>query len=318
MTKTKPSREDIAELLKARYALTDNQVTSVLETAYALSEQRDKANDFALARYLNERAIGLFSLVADYRNTPDTTAINRSYILITDILKRLYSRNPELEKINEHICWKAFDRLEYIHNDLWEYTNDTSSDYGQSHNAQVNRLCIVNGKEKPDIAPDIKKVVDEAIANGRAFLDEIEDEEEPQVYDGKFIPAYTVEYKNDGTILVNGVLKLKKVQIGQASDRIMSQSFQNDGQTEPFKPTISTKRQLTTIIGDMGFDKTLRAIFFPTISKDRGIVFRSRITRIKADAEHIDTKQLDKKLKQLGAITENEPDKPIDLSEIPF
>ena len=318
MTNMKPSRKDIAELLKARYNLTDIQVTNVLETAYSLSEQRDKANDFAVAHYLNERAIALFSLVANNNNTPDTTAINRSYILITDTLKRLYARNPELQGINMHICWQAFDRLEYIHNELWEYTNDSNNDYGQSHNAQVNRLCIINGKEKPDIAPDIKKILDEANRNVNAFIDELEDEDEPEVFDGKYIPAYTVSYKDDGTLLVNDVLKLKKLQAGQASDMIMSQSFQHDGQPEPFKPTIATKRQLTTIIGEMGFDKTLRAIFFPTISKDKGIVFRSRVTRIKADAQHIDTKQLDKKLKQLGAVTENEPDRPIDLSEIPF
>ncbi|MFZ1301815.1 MAG: hypothetical protein WAQ27_04570 [Candidatus Microsaccharimonas sp.] len=318
MTNMKPSREDIAELLKARYNLTDIQVTNVLETAYSLSEQRDKANDFAVAHYLNERAIALFSLVANNNNTPDTTAINRSYILITDTLKRLYARNPELQGINMHICWQTFDRLEYIHNELWEYTNDSNSDYGQSHNAQVNRLCIINGKEKPDIAPDIKKILDEANRNVNAFIDELEDEDEPEVYDGKYIPAYTVSYKDDGTILVNDVLKLKKLQAGQASDMIMSQSLKHDGQPEPFKPVIATKRQLTTIIGEMGFDKTLRAIFFPTISKDKGIVFRSRVTRIKADAQHINTKHLDKKLKQLGAVTENEPDRPIDLSEIPF
>lgn len=314
----KPSREDIAELLKARCNLTDIQVTNVLETAYSLSEQRDKANDFALAHYLNECAIALFSLIANNRNTPDTTGINRSYILITDTLKRLYARNPQLQGINMPICWQAFDRLEYIHNELWEYTNDSNSDYGQSHNAQVNRLCIINGKEKPDIAPDIKKILDEANRNANAFIDELEDEDEPEVYDGKYIPAYTVSYKDDGTILVNDVLKLKKLQAGQVSDMIMSQSFKHDRQPEPFKPVIATKRQLTTIIGEMGFDKTLRAIFFPTISKDKDIMFRSKETRIKADAQHIDTKQLDKKLKQLGAVTENEPDRPIDLSEIPF
>lgn len=88
---TKPSREDIAKLLKERYKLNYIQVTGVLEYAYGLSEQRDRANDFALAYYLNERAIGLFSLVADHRDTPDTSAINRSYILITDILKKLCS-----------------------------------------------------------------------------------------------------------------------------------------------------------------------------------------------------------------------------------
>ena len=125
-------------------------------------------------------------------------------------------------------------------------------------------------------------------------------------------------YKDDGTILINGVLKLKKAQAGQASDIIMSQSFKHDSQEGPFKPVLATKRPLTTIIGDMGFDKTLRAIFFPIISKDKGIVFRSHLTRDGADAQHINTKQLDNKLKKLGAVTENEPDRPIDLSEIPF
>lgn len=276
-----------------------------------------KANDYALAKHLNERAIGLFSLVADHNNTPDISAINRSYILIVDELKKLYSREPELEQINEHICWKTFDRLEYIHNDLWEYTNDTSSDYGQSHNAQVNRLCIVNDREMPYLTPKVKKIVDEAEKNDKAFYVAIEDDM-PTEYDGRFIPEYTLEYKDDGTILINGVLKLKKTQAGQSSDMIMSQSFQHDGQKEPFKPNLATKRQLTTIIGDMGFDKTLRALFFPTISKDKGLVFRSRVTRIKADVQRIDTSQLDSKLKKLGANTEQEPDRPIDLSEIPF
>lgn len=116
---TKLSLEDITKLLKERYKLNDIQITNVLEYAYGLSEQRDRENDFTLAYCLNERAIGLFSLVADHNNTQDTAAINRSYILITDILKKLYARNKELEVIQEHIYWKAFDRLEYIQNDLW-------------------------------------------------------------------------------------------------------------------------------------------------------------------------------------------------------
>ena len=310
-------REDIAKLIKERYKLNDIQVANVLEYAYSLSEQRDKANDFALAHYLNERIIALFSLVADHRNTPEVIGINRSYILIVSELKKLYERNPELKQINEHICWKTFDRLEHIQDDLWEYTAYTSSDYGQSHNAQVNRLCILNDKETPDLAPDIKKVVNKAIANSKAFYAELENVE-PATYDGKFIPNYMLTYKDDGTILINGVLKLKKTQAGQASDIIMSQSFKHDGQKGPFKPVLATKRPLTTIIGDMGFDKTLRAIFFPTISKDKGIVFRSHLIRYRADAQHINTKQLDNKLKKLGAVTENEPDLPIDLSEIPF
>lgn len=46
------SREDIAKLLKERYRLNDIQITNVLEYAYGLSEQRDKANDFATKLFI--------------------------------------------------------------------------------------------------------------------------------------------------------------------------------------------------------------------------------------------------------------------------
>lgn len=312
---TKPSREDIAAQLKARYKLNDVQVTNVLEYAYGLSEQRDRSNDFALAYYLNERAIGLFSLVADHNNTPDISAINRSYILIVDLLKKLYARNKELQAIQQHICWNAFDRLEYIHNDIWKYTRDTNGDYGQSHNAQVNTLCILNGKETPDIAPDIKKIVDEAIANGKAFYDGLEDEE-PATSPNWFVPNYWLTYKPDGAIVVNDVLTVKKTQAGMASDNLMTQAIENEG--KQFKPDLGSKytRNLTTTLSGIGFKKNepLQQLFFPTATNN-GIVFRSQISRTEADNEHINTRKLDAKLKSLGATTE---DKPFDLSEIPF
>lgn len=311
-----PSREAIMKLLKDRYKLNDIQSTNVLEYAYGLSEARSKSNDFAIAHYLNNLAIGLFEMVVDHNNLPDTNAVNRSYILISNELKRIYARNPELQAIKESICWQAFDRLEHIEHAFWDWKQYNENEYGISHNAEVNTLCIINGKETPEFSPELKKIVAEAETNGKAFYAELE-EEDPE-YDGKIIPEYTLTYDNNGIILVNGVLKLKKTQAGQASDMVLSQSFQHDGQTEPFKPSLATKRQLTTIIGDMGFDPTLRAIFFPTISKGRGIIFRSHLTRTEADAQHIDTRKLDKKLKKLGAVTEQEPDRPIDLSEIPF
>lgn len=311
-----PTREEVAKLIKDRYKLNDIQAANVLEYAFGLSEARSKPNDFAVAHYLNNLAIGLFEMVVDHNNLPDITAVNRSYILISNELKRLYGRNPELEAITESICWKAFDRLEHIENGFWDWKQYNENDYGISHNAEVNTLCIINGKETPEFSPELKKIVEEAEANGKAFYAEL-DEDEPE-YDGKVIPEYTLTYDDNGVILVNGVLKLKKAQTGQASDMILSQSFQHDGQTEPFKPNLATKRQLTTIIGDMGFDPTLRAIFFPTINKNKGIVFRSHLTRAEADAQHIDTTKLDRKLKKLGAETENEADRPIDLSQIPF
>ncbi len=308
------SREEIAKGLKEHYKLNDIQITNVLEMAYSLSERRDTANDFALAYYLNERAIGLFSLIADNNNTPDVNDINRSYILIVEQLKRLYARNPELEAIQDHICWKGFDHLDYIRNEIWGYTNDTDGDYGQSHNAKVNRLCIVNGKQIPDIAPDIKKVVDEAIANGQAFFAELEDDE--PVNRSWFIPEYNLVYKIDGSIVINEVLTVKKTQSGLASDRLMTQAIANEG--EQFKPDFGKKysRNLTTTLSGMGFKKNeaLQQLFFPTATND-GIVFRSHIGRIKADAERINTRKLDAQLQKLGAKTEQVP---FDISDIPF
>lgn len=277
------SEQDIlvTEYMK-RYGLDETSAKYLLDRTKALaktlSDPDRKPNDFALAKYLNERVIAIFSLATDQQNNADIAGINRSYILMANELKKLYARNPELNKISEPICWKDYDRVEYIHDSLWEYRDSVNNDFGNSHNAQVNRLCIINNKEMPSFTSEIKKIVNEADKNVNAYLAELEDDE-PQVNDGRFIPAYSLTYKDDGTILVNGVLKLKKTQAGQASDMIMSQAFQHDGQAQPFKPTIATKRQLTTIIGDMGFDVTLRALFFPTINKHKGIVFRSSITR---------------------------------------
>lgn len=87
---SKPSREDIAKLLKERYKLNSIQVTNVLEYAYGLSEARSKPNDFATALMLNNLAMGFFEMIANNnRNLPDTTDINRSYVLITNQLKKL-------------------------------------------------------------------------------------------------------------------------------------------------------------------------------------------------------------------------------------
>lgn len=172
---SKPNREDIAKLLKERYKLNDIQVTNVIEYAYGLSEARSKPNDFATAHFLNNLAIGFFEMIAsNNRNTPDTTDINRSYVLITNQLKKLYERNPELKAIDDHICWKTFEAIDYVDSqELWEYTS-SDNEYGQGHNSKVNRLCIINGKEKPELSPELKAIVREAEASGKAFYAELE------------------------------------------------------------------------------------------------------------------------------------------------
>ena len=80
-----------------------------------MSENTDNANDYALAKILNERVIHIFTLVVDHGSTPDLTAVNRSYILLIDQLKQIYDRQPELQKLGNAICWRQLDNLEQAH-----------------------------------------------------------------------------------------------------------------------------------------------------------------------------------------------------------
>lgn len=311
----KPNRNEVTETLRRYFNLDFSQIEAVMDYAYGKSQDRDKANDYAVVHYLNNLAIALFEMVANYSNLPDTKAINRSYILITNEIKLLYARNPELEAIKESICWQSFDRLEHIENDIWDYKQYNESDYGISHNAQVNTLCILKGKETPEFTPELKNIIDEAEANGKAFHSILEEEnnEEPNW----FIPEYKLTYKIDGSIVINDVLTVKKTQSGLASDKLMTQAFQNEG--NQFKPDFGKNysRNLTTTLSGMGFKKNqaLQQLFFPVASNSEGVVFRSSVTRDEAIKDRINTQKLDAQLKKLGARTE---DRPFDMSQIPF
>lgn len=312
--------DNIARVFQNRFELDEATAKYVLDQAEALARslrQPDrKPNDFALAKYLNDRAIALFEMVADHNNTPDVTDINKSYILIVDELKKLYARNPELEKIGETICWRNFDRLEYIQNDLWEYSQYTNSEYGLSHNAQVNRLCISNGKETPDLTPEIKKIINDAEKRGKAFYADLEGNE-PAARNW-FIPRYVFTYTTDGSLLVNGikgVLKVKKAQAGSASAKLIEQATAKPN--ELFKPNLghNYSRSISVTLSGIGFSGTLRSLFFPQVSEDKGLVFRPVITRDEANAEHIDTSELDSQLKKLGADIQQ---KELSLDDIVF
>lgn len=311
----KPPRPEVTEALRKYFNLDFSQIEAVMDYAYGKSQDRDKANDYAVAHYLNNLAIALFEMVANYNNLPGTKAINRSYILIINEIKLLYARNPELEAVKESICWQSFDRLEHIENEIWDYKQYNENDYGISHNAQVNTLCILKGKETPEFTPELKKIIDEAEANGKAFHSIIEEEndEEPNW----FIPEYKLTYKIDGSIIINDVLTVKKTQSGLASDKLMTQAFQNEG--NQFKPDFGKNysRNLTTTLSGMGFKKNqaLQQLFFPIASNSEGVVFRSSVTRDEAIKDHINTHKLDTQLKKLGAKTE---DRPFDMSQIPF
>lgn len=304
--------------------LDDSAIKSIIAYTQSLKQPKRKANDFVVAKALNERAIEIFTLYANNSNTPDITAINRSYILLVDELKKIYERTPELKAVELSICWRSFDRIEQIQDELWDYNNYSQNDYGQGHNAEVNALCIKVGIDKPTFTDKQKKLVadaDKAIADFKHGLLAIERNKNRDWY----IPEYRLTRKDDGTILINGVLVLSRTHAGQVPDKMMDFAFKHDGQEPalPMKSEIATNRPFTTILGDMGFDATLRALFFPVVSKVKGIQFRSHVTRGTANAENIDTNELDYKLKDLNAKTERRKtvmvdDEPINLDDIPF
>src|SRR3990167_10186100 len=86
-----------------------------------MSENTDNANDYALARLLNERVIRIFYQLDDLRVLPDHASLNRSYVLLANELKQIYARQPELQKIGGTICWRVMDNVEMFHENIGEY-----------------------------------------------------------------------------------------------------------------------------------------------------------------------------------------------------
>lgn len=314
-------QDNLVTVFMSRYGLDEASAKYVISRAVtlakSLSEPKRKTNDYALAKYLNERVIATFALIADHSNTPDIAGVNKGYVLMVNELKKIYARNAELQKINEHICWQSFDHIEHIQNDLWEYTRDTNNDYGQGHNAQVNRLCISNNIETPILDVELNKIIDEASKNVNHFLEQL-DEDEPVIDRNWFIPEYALTYSTDGSLLVNGVkgiLKVKKTQAGSASAKLLEQVTSRPN--ELFKPNLghNYSRSLSVTLSGLGFSGTLRELFFPQVSEDKGLIFCPVVTRSEADIQHIDTTKLDDKLNKFGAAIEQ---KEISLSDIPF
>lgn len=166
-----------------------------------MSENTDTANDYALARLLNEREIQIFSLLADHKDIPDTTDVNRSYVLLADELKQIYARQPELKDIGQPICWRVMSNLELFHENIgeyktlaWEYTN-SGADYGEEHNANVTTLCIRANATKPQVPPQLEKLLSDADRNIKAFQYELDKMNAKLSIEGFSIPVVSVGEK---------------------------------------------------------------------------------------------------------------------------
>lgn len=144
-----------------------------------MNEITDNANDYALARVLNECVITIFKLMDNEQDLPDYSALNRSYVLLREELKQIYARQPELQNAGGSICWKVMQNIELFHENIGEYKSlafdyaQSGADYGDDHNSNVNMLCIKANIDKPVIPPQIQKLLTEAESNIKVFKYEL-------------------------------------------------------------------------------------------------------------------------------------------------
>lgn len=268
--------------------------------------------DYAVAHVLNDCVLGFIAMIVmeEIVGTPegdDFHELNRAYVLVTDELEKLYSRNPKLAALKPEPIWRRFDVLKTSSWEINEYLNDPDNDLGQAHNARVEKLSIIASKETPEFTPEQKKLLDYAESVRKKYgklLDALSEDWKVKKQNDWQIPEYTISYKPDGSILINDILKLKKAHAGSTTERLLEQAIKRPN--ELFKPDLGqTSRNISTVLHSAGFTQELRDLFFPTVSKSKGIVFRPTITREQADADNINTIMLDLKLKELGAKTES-------------
>jgi len=289
-----------------------------------VTKQPTSSNDYAVAMALNDCVIDIFWIISNYQllgplEEFDPIELNHAYVLLVYELEKLYDRNPKLAEIKPDPLWKQFDILKGSFYEIQKYIEDQDDlDMGRSHRDRVEKLCIIAGKETPDFSPEQKKQVDLARAIKDKYFkllveilekrqEEASDEDETRPPRMWYIPEYTIAYKPDGTILINDALKLKKIHAGSITERLLEQAVKNPNTL--FKPDLKqTSRNISTVLSSAGFTPTLRELFFPTVSDDKGIIFRPTVTRDEAIAERIDIYEFEAELYKAGAKTILWPD----------
>jgi hypothetical protein len=273
----------------------------------------NNTNDYAVAKSLNQHVgeIILLIVMFDAVGLPDDydiNELNRMYVLLVNELQKLYNRNPKLSAINPKPIWEQFDVLKTSSWDINEYLNDPSNDVGQSHNARVEKLSIIEGLETPDYTSEQKKLL-ESVNSVISKYSKVVNETNKQNLEAKKndwqIPEYSLAYSPmRGTILINNVYQLNKRSTNDSSniDKLLAQGMKQPNKL--FTPVLNTSKSYSSIISNAGFTPTLRQLFFPVARNGKGVVFRPNVLRAVVDAEGIDTAELDLKLKELGTVTE--------------
>lgn len=298
------------------------------------TKQSTSDNDYAVARELhhhaNEFLIAVSHLNQAY-NYDDPYVeyhkvimlINRPYVLLVHELEKLYAKNNTLAKLNDNpktkATWTLFNTIESTDQDIYAYLREHKSIEDFAHLAQANRLAIIAGIETPNFTPKQKKLIDIAEEVYVMYLKQLGEwssrRPKKKSKDYHFVMNYKLKYEDNGSIVINDVLVLKKTQSGSAPRKLMEQAQKHP--YELFKPELGQlNRNLSNVLSDMGITGTLKELFFPTANKD-GVKFRPSVNYTTAEEERIDTKELEKKLKELGAETatildNNFSDEPLD------
>jgi len=284
------------------------------------TDEPTNSNDYALAKKLDTTATYLIHGLCDMLRHLEfldydeeyyriIKSANRAYILLVHELDAIYSRNESLAKLNEDpntlAVWKRFDVIEGNEIAIHEFSKGFKNHINtQGHSAQVERLAIIAGQEEATLTPRLEELIKEADIAG-ALAASYGYKKRPKSRTSgrgtRYIPSYKLEYKNDGTIVVNGVLSLKKTQNGSAPRKLMEQALKHP--YEPFKPELGQlSRSFSSVLNDMGIIGTIKKLFFPTANKDE-VLFRPIVDRSRAEDEQLKLDELDKQLKELGAAT---------------
>lgn len=283
-----------------------------------MGAMKEQANDYVVARLFNSVLLLIVQLVQEIEalDLPEDydwklDELNRAYVLLVSELEELYKQNSKLAEIEPKPFWTKYNILAPYYWEILRYLDEPTEKKGEAHINQLNRLCIIANSEKPELSPDNLKLLEEAsraIKNYKAVLkiaesDKAELDDEYHNDDAWYIPEYFVSY-NNGEIVINDVMFLKKTHIGSTIDQLLEQAFKN--QHTLFTPELpSTARNLSTILSSAGFDPILRQMFFPKLSKTKGVLFRPRVTFEQTQEDNIDTTLIDLILEKLDPNIKN-------------
>jgi hypothetical protein len=275
----------------------------------------NKVNDYAIAKALNKYVLDLLRIFNYYqiigpRQDFDLEEINQLYVLLVHELQKLYKNNQKLSSIKYEPIWKHIDYIKSGY-ETQKYLEEYDWTTSNLHSVEVDRLFIVSRAKEPSYSHNQQELVNstEAIITKyiTVVLEEIGKLPTVELPNWWYIPEYILTYKLDGSILINNALRLKRVHAGSTTERLLEQALKSPNKL--FKPNLGkTERNLSTVLSSAGFTPTLRALFFPTVSNDKGVLFRNSVTHSQALAERINTAELDRELIKAGVIPELVPD----------